>query len=1141
MQRWMTAVREVILRSVKSRVVIFVDEIDAVRGLPFSTDEFFAGIRQMYNERTSDPELERITFCLLGVAKPSDLIRNVNTTPFNIGHRMELTDFTEQEAEPLLGGLGRDDRAGRKLLRRVLWWTGGHPYLTQRMCATIAADDSVVSDADVDRVCTDTFLSSRARERDDNLLFVRERVLRSEADRASLLDIYERVHGGKAVRDDDTNPLIDTLRLAGLVTVRDNRLAVRNRIYASVFDRKWITANMPDAELRRQQRAFHKGVARAAGIAAIVLGIVAVFFGILHSDEEQAVANTYAANMTQVQQEFDLGDFGAGTSLLKRWWELVKQDEVKPGFEWNWLWARYSGESATTYWGHWDEVHSVAISPNGRWVVTAGADSTVRMFDLQPDLGGFGPVQPCLTTTSVATPTKSLSRSSSSADQTNTVPPAPPGGAPVQQDPAKRCFPLLRALVVDQVDKGGAKLIDHGKVDNEVERLVRKTDLDPKNHPLPGVLPGVMSVQFSPDGLWIAIATGSWRSQQTAGQLYLWSTADPEKIIHVPANHKKTIDAVVFRNHSEFATAGEDNTAEFWRFDPKTGKPEKLESSFTAPDSVSRGMNAAAFSPDGRYYAMVFGDGHLAVKDMEDPAAAVRISPSVVDVSGLMSVVFYDDKTILVGSRDGNLLQVDCGTLKPRSDRAVKSGQGLVTSLTLSGDKNFLITTGSNSTVLVWRLKRDGDSIVVSNPSSNPSMLRGHRAEVYSAAITPDQKLIVSGSADHSVRFWERNGDLNGASGSDSNASYASHFYSSPSKGAVSALAFSPDGGKLVYIRGASTEKAQDDQTEVSFYDSSWRSPHVEFGHQGFGSALAYSVDGRHVATAATDGSVLLWDAQTYTWTKLETPAGKSVPITALTFSGDGTLAGSGGGSLLFWRPDPSGSGTGVLKLVKVVPPMPGNEKLTRSALAFSPDSKWLAVCTSRSSGNTVDILDADDLDKAAGPQLTGAEKTPHGSGRLLGSCDAVAFSPDGKWLAAGTNFREIAVWSTGNWKRVIGEEYRVKYDQKQKTEQTWLAAPPEASAAINTVAFSPDNHLLAYGTADSNIVLWDVVTRRTLPTIAMHSGGVLSIAFSPNGRCLASGTTDGTLRITPTAKPDLTNLDWIPFGSFWSSCVGSP
>ncbi len=75
LQRWMMAIREVVLKKFSGRVVIFIDEIDAVRSLPFSTDEFFAGIREFYNRRTEEPQLERLTFCLLGVATPSDLIR----------------------------------------------------------------------------------------------------------------------------------------------------------------------------------------------------------------------------------------------------------------------------------------------------------------------------------------------------------------------------------------------------------------------------------------------------------------------------------------------------------------------------------------------------------------------------------------------------------------------------------------------------------------------------------------------------------------------------------------------------------------------------------------------------------------------------------------------------------------------------------------------------------------------------------------------------------------------------------------------------------------------------------------------------------------------------------------------------------
>src|SRR3954463_6262472 len=129
LQRWMRAIREVVLKKYKGRVVIFVDEIDSVRSLPFSTDEFFAGIREFYNRRTEDPELEHLTFCLLGVATPSDLIRDTRTTPFNIGQRIELNDFTEAEAAPLAQGLQQPPEVGAKLIERVLYWTGGQPYL----------------------------------------------------------------------------------------------------------------------------------------------------------------------------------------------------------------------------------------------------------------------------------------------------------------------------------------------------------------------------------------------------------------------------------------------------------------------------------------------------------------------------------------------------------------------------------------------------------------------------------------------------------------------------------------------------------------------------------------------------------------------------------------------------------------------------------------------------------------------------------------------------------------------------------------------------------------------------------------------------------------------------------------------------
>jgi len=294
MRRFMRAFSDVILPSTDRKVVVFVDEIDSVRSLPFSTDEFFAGIRECYNRRSSDAAMERLTFCLLGVATPSDLVRDTRTTPFNIGRRIELTDFEQKEATPLAQGLGVPDGQELAVLDRIIYWTGGHPYLTQRLCQTVAQAASVRSPSDVDLLCEELFLSNRARERDDNLLFVRERMLRSEVDLSALLMLYDKVHGGKTVRDDETSPLISILRLSGITRVERGVLKVRNRVYNRVFDHQWVISNLPGAEVRRQRVAYKAGLKKALAITLplILLGLIV------------AIGKVYLIRSTLILPEF---------------------------------------------------------------------------------------------------------------------------------------------------------------------------------------------------------------------------------------------------------------------------------------------------------------------------------------------------------------------------------------------------------------------------------------------------------------------------------------------------------------------------------------------------------------------------------------------------------------------------------------------------------------------------------------------------------------------------------------------------------------------------------------------------------------------------------------------------------------------
>jgi hypothetical protein len=278
--RWLSALEKLVLPARPGRLVIFIDEIDVVRSLSFSTDEFFAAIRECYNRRSLDAEFNRVTFCLLGVASPTDLIRDTRMTPFNIGRRIELHDFTEQEAAPLARGLGADPQCAQVRLQRVLHWTHGHPYLTQRLCRAAAEGAPGDGEGQIDALCGELFLSHKARERDDNLLFVRERLLRSGADVAGLLSLYARVLKGKHVADDEADPLVTVLRLAGIVRGAEGRLEVRNRVYHHVFDKNWVRANLPEQEVRRQRAAFRAGVfktALAGGALLLVLLGLAIF------------------------------------------------------------------------------------------------------------------------------------------------------------------------------------------------------------------------------------------------------------------------------------------------------------------------------------------------------------------------------------------------------------------------------------------------------------------------------------------------------------------------------------------------------------------------------------------------------------------------------------------------------------------------------------------------------------------------------------------------------------------------------------------------------------------------------------------------------------------------------------------------
>jgi AAA-like domain len=225
-----------------TQLVIFIDEIDSILGLTFPVNDFFALIRSCYNQRSLNPTYQRLTFVLLGVATPSELITNIQITPFNIGQPIRLEGFKEHEAQPLLQGLAEKVSNPQTILKTVLAWTNGQPFLTQKLCKLIRnTTDDIPSHGEtewLDRLVQTQIIDNwEAQDEPEHLKTIRDRLLRSKQS-LRILALYRQVLGQEVIVTN--NPEEQELILSGLVIKQQQSLRVQNRIYSSIFDHAWI-------------------------------------------------------------------------------------------------------------------------------------------------------------------------------------------------------------------------------------------------------------------------------------------------------------------------------------------------------------------------------------------------------------------------------------------------------------------------------------------------------------------------------------------------------------------------------------------------------------------------------------------------------------------------------------------------------------------------------------------------------------------------------------------------------------------------------------------------------------------------------------------------------------------------------------
>ncbi|MCA2552410.1 MAG: AAA-like domain-containing protein, partial [Microcystis sp. M04BS1] len=217
------------------KIYIFIDEIDKILSLQFSLDDFFSLIRYCYNQRAENTQYERITFALFGVATPADLIREKTQTSFNIGQAIELTGFNLAEIAPLAEGLSSQSNYQPDWLEKIIFWTGGQPFLTQKICQLLRE-----SDLDIETLIKERIINNwESQDEPVHLRTIVDRLLRNQDKAGRLLGIYQQILEKGAILCDDS-PEQGELRLSGLVVKKDNQLVVYNPIYREIFNLNWV-------------------------------------------------------------------------------------------------------------------------------------------------------------------------------------------------------------------------------------------------------------------------------------------------------------------------------------------------------------------------------------------------------------------------------------------------------------------------------------------------------------------------------------------------------------------------------------------------------------------------------------------------------------------------------------------------------------------------------------------------------------------------------------------------------------------------------------------------------------------------------------------------------------------------------------
>jgi|GEM_PF-1904142 len=900
-QRLIQFFRDEIAAKATAPVVIFLDEIDSTLKLPY-TDDFFVAIRAMYNDRASEPLYRRITFCLVGVATPNELIKDRRTTSYNIGRTIELQDFDPErdDLSPLFQAVSSDAAAGEAVVRALLRWTGGHPFLTLRLCEEYCARHGASPD-EVDRFVLENFADLESLRTDvhfDQMLrFIGERV----DDEVTTLKLYRRLRAGQRVPDETTAAHIN-LKLMGLVKrSRDGLLVVRNRIYERVFTDEWAKKAMPVDWNRRMA---------VAAVAMLVLGF-GLWLEVLRprpyiNNLRNALDDYQVAIDNYNQLRRSPGYAGKADELLAQFWErralreenqedrdkallsrlkvlMAKITDLRRS-EVNRLISTDYRNLLVTY-RHNARVNAVAFSPDGKTVLTGGEDGRVRFWrtDNGEPIGKALPHNNSVLAVAFSPDGKRILTGSSdrtarfwradSGEQISkplqhkgsvlAVAFSPDGDKVITgcEDGTARLWrtdsgePIGKALrhegaisAVAFSPDGQALLIGSSYGSS---RLRHADNGEPIGQPLRQSGP-VTAVAFSPDGK--RVLTSERDYLPYSGTVYL-RRADSGEPIGQPLRHNANVWAVAFSPDGRMILTGSGDATE--QMSKKTGVAQVWDADSGRPLGQplwhGHAVNAVAFSPDGKRILTGSSDGTARLWDAkselpvgqtlphEAPVKAVAFSPNgkrVATISG-----YFMQSTLRLWDTENGLLS----NLRP---------DFLVYAVKFSPDGERVFAGGYREGI--WLRADNGQ------PLGQPVRYEGSSG-VPVVAFSPDGRKLITGYG-NPTRLWQvENGELVGQP----------RHLNLP----IDAAAFSPDSKRLLTGGSDGTARLWDSNSGQLIGQP------LQHGRTVY--TVAFSPDGERVLTGSRDGMVWLWNAKS--GQPIGPPLQHADAVNAVAFSQDGT------------------------------------------------------------------------------------------------------------------------------------------------------------------------------------------------------------------------------------------------------------